>query len=292
MNSTNMAADRLRYLVQSKGETFLKMSGSVKAFFLQELAEFPEEKAVIEATYNAGICDQLKTPDGENREKYFASLSEKMAKKLKLHPEWAKWAVKTWLYAVESAPNPTAGAANSDGNTQLSTQEYADVNLVNRQDNDPQLKILYGRSPIWAKAIMTMIVVSGAFLGGLIGRTWPVATLLIGFTIVDESMGQSELEKFLSKGKKASVSERLIGTAIYIVVVGTPSAICSAFGALVGWLIGKADGKPWIGFAACFSAAFGTNTLVPFFTMGWFLTLGLSISGCFLASYKTAVTTN
>ena len=67
MSDANAAADRLNVLIRKNGRDFLRMPASVKAYLGQELATFPEEKAVLEAAFDAGVHDQVCNLNGEIR---------------------------------------------------------------------------------------------------------------------------------------------------------------------------------------------------------------------------------
>lgn len=262
------------------------MPGSVKAYFALELSPFPEERAVLEAAYEAGVHNQVLNTNGENREIHFRNIAEKFSKQADVHPDWARWAVNVWSAALAEKPWTSMPTFDING-----TKKKALFEVENRFDPDPQLNILRGGSPIWIKLIMTLIVMSGGFMGGAIGRCWPMAAIVLGFDIVDSTIGKDEYAKlFPENHAKQSTFQKVIGFTVFFIMFATPPAVASALGSVAGWWFGRADGRPWIGFGACFSAAFMANTILVMLC-GCFVGVITSFVVCFTASFKVASTT-
>lgn len=288
MSTANAAADRLCSLVRKNGHDFLRMPASVKAYLAQSLHDMPEERDVLLAAFAAGVHDQVLQQNIQNREFHFRTIANKFAKTSSIHPDWARWAVNVWAAAMEEKVFIPKTFALDGQST------YADANkaIHSRKDEDPQLKILRGGSPIWHRIIFTLIVVSGGFLGAFIGRSWPIAAIVMGFDMVDATMGRAEYEKYfpMEEGPR-DLKTKILGYIVFFLMYSTPCAISAALGSLAGWWFGRADGRPWIGFMTCFGAAFGTNTILVLIC-GCFVTIVTSFFVCFTAAFKTASTTS
>lgn len=288
MSTANAAAERLCALIRKNGHDFLQMPSGVKAYLTQQLHDMPEERDVLLAAYAAGVHEQVRQENIVNREFHFRSVASKFAKTSGVHAEWARWAVNVWAAAMEQrvfVPKTYV----MDGQ-----MTFADANKVihARKDDDPQLKILRGGSPMWHRIVFTFIVLSGGFLGAFIGRSWPIAAIVMGFDMVDATMGRAEYERFFPMDpEQMDLKKKIIGYIVFFFVYSTPCALSAALGSTLGWWFGRADGRPWIGFMTCFGAAFGTNTILVLIC-GCFVTIMTSFFVCFAAAFKTASTTN
>jgi hypothetical protein len=288
MSTANAAADRLCALIRMNGHDFLRMPASVKAYLAQQLHDLPEERDVLLAAYEAGMHEQVKLQSIDRREFHHRMLANKFAKTAGVHPDWARWAVNVWAAAMEVNVNIPKSFELDSGST------YAEANkaIQARRDDDPQLKILRGGSPMWHRAIFTIIVVAGGFLGAFLGRSWPIAAIVMGFDMVDATMGRAEYEKYFPmEPGQMDLKKKILGYIVFFFVFSTPVALSAALGSLLGWWFGRADGRPWIGFMTCFGAAFGTNTILVLIC-GCFVTIVSSFFVCFAAAFKTASTTN
>ena len=287
MSDANAAADRLNVLIRKNGRDFLRMPASVKAYLGQELATFPEEKAVLEAAFDAGVHDQVRKLNGENREIHLQNVAERFAKRANVHPDWARWACNVWSAALSERSQTPRTFSVEPANSYRTTNAA----IENRYDQDPQLKILRGGSPIWVKLILTCIVVAGGFTGAFIGRSWPMATILLGFDLVDSTIGKEEFDKiFPSNQPKPTAFQKVIGYIVFFALFSTPAAISAAIGSMAGWWFGRADGRPWLGFSACFGAAFIVNTILVM-TLGCFAGVVTTFFVCFAAAFKIATST-
>ena len=288
MSTANAAAERLCALVRKNGHDFLRMPAGVKAYLAQQLHDMPEERDVLLAAYTAGVHDQIKLQNYDNREFHFRLVAGKFAKSSGVHAEWARWAVNVWAAAMDEKVY-IPKSFELDGQS-----TYADANkaIHARKDDDPQLRILRGGSPMWHRIVFTIIVVSGGFLGAFIGRSWPIAAIVMGFDMVDATMGRAEYERFFPmEPGKMDLKKKILGYIVFFVVFSTPCALTAGFGSLTGWWFGRADGRPWIGFMTCFGAAFGTNTILVLIC-GCPVIMTTSFFVCFAAAFKTASTTN
>lgn len=294
MSTTNAAADRFHALIRTNGRDFLRMPSSVKAYLRQELDAFPEERAVLEAAFDAGVHAKVAEKEVGNRELHFREVADKFAKSSGIHPDWARWAVNVWGAALDDRSRAlrqfTGGMPLRDATSLKAVNDVIDA----RYDLDPQLQIMRGgASPWWFKLFMTLIVMSGGFLGAFVGRSWPIAAILCGFDIVDSTMGRGEYEKFFPPEEQTRIGpgQKVLAYLLFFLVYSSPCAITAALGSCMGWWFGRADGRPWLGFAACFGAAFGTNTVLVLIC-GCFVTVFTSFFVCFGASFKVATTTN
>jgi hypothetical protein len=294
MSTTNAAADRLNALIRTNGPDFLRMPSSVKAYLGHELEPFPEERAVLQAAFDAGVHTNVRKKDVGNRELHFREVADKFSKAAGIHPDWARWAVNVWAAALDDRPR--APSQFSGGTPVRDAKSLKAVNDVidARFDPDPQLKIMRGgASPWWFKLFMTLIVMSGASLGAFVGRSWPIAAIMCGFDIVDSTMGRGEYEKFFPPDDqpRLSAGQKVLAYALFFFFYSSPCAVSAALGSCLGWWFGRADGRPWLGFWASFGAAFGTNTILVLI-FGCFVTVFTSFFVCFGASFKVASTTS
>lgn len=289
MSTANIAATRLQLLLKDKGEGFLSMAGSVKAYFHQQLSEFPEEKKVLEAAYDRGLHKQLTVPEGANKDEFYKAVADKFAKQAGIHPEWAEWAVQAWATALDDPRKrrivhpalPVLRAKPKDAEEQINK----------RYDDDPQLKILRGGSPIWLRFLMTLMIAFGGFMGGFIGRNAPIGAIMLGFEAVDSTIGKEQFEEFVPKDQRLTAGQKVIGYSLFFLFFGGPVAFVSMAASAAGWLFGRADGRPWMGMSAVFSAAFGVNVIFSLLGCGIILAPLISAGVCFAAAFKTAATT-
>ncbi|MFO0936610.1 MAG: hypothetical protein U0798_08875 [Gemmataceae bacterium] len=288
MSSLNQATERLYQLIRRQGHDFLKLPSSVKVYLNQELAEFPEEKAVLIASIDAGVLDQVQSPpQDDNKAAFYKLVANRFSKNMGVHPEWAKWAVNLWVDVLADLPKASLPKPIQVGKT----VREMNAEIHNHENNDPQLEILRGGSPIWLKLFMTLIVVIGGFTGAFIGRSWPVAAIVLGWDVVDMTMGKSEFEKaFPTSQRKLSGIQKAFAYCLFFIIFSTPTAMSGALGSMAGWWFGRADGRPWLGFGACFAAACGTNTIMVMLT-GCIPSLIVTFFVCFAASFKSASTT-
>jgi hypothetical protein len=294
MSTTSAAADRLNALIRTNGKDFLRMPASVKAYLRQELGNFPEERDVLEAAFDADVHASVSKKDVGNRELHFREVADKFAKSSGVHPDWARWAVNVWAAALDDRPRAprqfSGGVPIGDAKSLRAVNDVIDA----RFDQDPQLMIMRGgASPWWFKLFMTLIVMSGGFLGAFVGRSWPIAAIICGFDIVDSTMGRGEYEKFFPPHDQSRIGagQKVLAYILFFLVYSSPCALSAALGSAAGWWFGRADGRPWLGFAASFGAAFGTNTVLVLIC-GCFVTVFTSFFVCFGASYKVASTTS
>jgi hypothetical protein len=286
VSTAAVAATKLHALVREYGTDLLRMPNSVRVYMNQALSEFPEENAVLYEAYRRGVAEKVQQcPSEIPREEFLSRVSEHLASDANLHKDWARWAVNTWHGAVSQKKLlPIPG-----------TNPYEDINSAAIGADDQQLKILQGGSPIWLRLIMVLIVASGAFLGGGIGRIWPLAVMLGGSEIVDAKFGKSEFEKrFAPKDdpNKPKGSARLVGYLLFFAIYFITGALPGSAGAILGWCFGRADGRPWLGFSAAFGSAFAVNTIMSFMACGFFIAMIVSFFSCFTASFKVASTTS
>jgi hypothetical protein len=287
MSTANIAATRLQLLLKDKGVGFLGMAGSVKAYLHQQLRDFPEERAVLEAAYDRGLHTQLTVPTGANRDEFYKTAAEKFAKQAGVHPEWATWAVKAWAAALQEPPKQAA-VVLADLRQAVKS---ADAHIEKRYDDDPQLKILRGGSPTWLKMVMTVMVAIAAFTGAFLGRNGPIGAIMLGFEAVDSTVGKEQMKQIIPPNQRLSPLQKVVAYTLFFAINGGPVAVMSALGAIVGWWFGRADGRPWLGASACFGAGFGVNVIFSLIGCGLVLAPFISMFSCFGAAFKSASTT-
>lgn len=289
MSTATIAATRLQILLRNQGEGILDLQSSAKALLNHEFNDFPEERMVLLTVLESGLMKPLLESNSRNRAHILQSTVNLLEEQTGMHPEWARWAIQTWLSAIAESRrahpvrhDPRITNPNPDPPTN------APLRMDVRDGTDPQEQILHRTSTLTTRIVVTLIVGLSGFLGAFCGRNLPVSILIFGFKAVDPKVAQEHIDQILPKTKRLSIGQKVISFTLYFFANGTIPALGGLAGASLGWLMGRSDGGPWMGVSACFSAGVGVNLIFSLLSCGMLIATMATIVACFLAGIKSA----
>jgi hypothetical protein len=215
MHTANIAAARLQNLLRNQGEGILDLHSSAKALLSHEFNDFPEEQKVLLTVLDSGLMKPLLESNSRNRAHILQLTVNQLEEQAGLHPEWARWAIQTWLSAIaESRHAHPSRLGPPLANPNPETPTNAALRMEFRDGTDPQEQILNRVSPISLRIVVTLMVGLSGFLGAFFGRNLPVGILMFGFKAVDPKVAQAQIDEILPKNKRLSVVQKVIAFAL------------------------------------------------------------------------------
>jgi hypothetical protein len=214
------ASKALANLIQKYGESIIKMPSSCLIYMSAKLADYPDEKDLLADALRRGIPEQILQHAGDDDyESKLASMSQMLAKAARIDPEWAADVVTAWAEAL---------------NRPVGFQKKQIVDRVYPDAPRPE--------SLGEKAIMTLIVGFGGFLGTAIGAGLACSIIL---------------------GTEVAVNFAAWAIGFKMLIAGLAGGIA----AVLGWLMGGRSKSPWAGFAAAFGSGFTMAMILLSFTL-------------------------
>ena len=236
-------------MVKAAGTTVYRMPSSAGLYVRQYLGKFePERDAALEAL-KRGIPERIAQFAGKDGyEEFLKDETDKMVADAGLEAGLARGAVECWAAGVGrrlvAAPPP--------------------ARTVPAERADKTAPAVSGA----VKTVMTAIAAAGGFAGGF------VATGLIPLLKLYADVGSGPMVAGAGENVEAFL---LFATAFN----GTIGGMFGAVGAGTGWVVGRGDDKPWVGFMAAFggAVAFG-GTVAALFGAGLIAYVVVAVFAC------------
>ena len=194
-----------------------------------KLAAYPDEKELLIDALRRGIPDRILEHAGsDDYAEKLASMSQEIAQARGIDPEAATGVVSTWSEAL----NRPVGYQKRVVPDRVYPEE-AKLSPVKEQT---------------LKLIMLIIAGAGGFLGTALGAG--AANLIMLATNV------------AVEGTQASGGHRGVTMVVWAIAIKMGIAgLVGGVGAVVGWVMGRGDERPWAGFATAFGSGF-TSALI------------------------------
>jgi len=221
-------------VIEACGKTFFRMPTSCEFFLKKHLGEFPEERDLLIAALRQGIPQAI-IESGQSGEinPVLARLTQDLHAKVGGRAEAARWAVEAW----------SAGLGKPPGTVSVP------VVRLTGAPKPPPPKAVGDKS---VRAITAGIAALGGALGGGLGNGGAFSVIYLSGMAVDGKYGNLK------------PSNQDYAILILFLILMTMGAMAGAFGAFMGWWLGRGNERPWAGFGAAFGAAFGTGCITTF----------------------------
>jgi hypothetical protein len=233
-------------------------------YMAAKLARYPDELALLTESLRRGIPEQILQHAGTDEyEAELARLGAEFAKARGIDRSVAAETVTAWVIAL---------------NRPVGYQPAPVPDRVYPDSFDPSREKT-------AKILMTLIVGLGGFLGCALGTLFMIGVnvYLVG---VDVELFDKKVTERINIGE--NITSRAAITAVILVRMGIAGSLGGVV-AVLGWLWGRGDTKPWAGFAAAFGSGFGMSALtLSYFRFAVLFRLAIVAVSVFGATFTTA----
>jgi hypothetical protein len=256
------ACQALTALIQEYGKSIIKMPSSCQMYMTAKLGSYPDELALLSDSLRRGIPEQILQHAGTDEyETQLERLGDEFAAARGIEREVAAETVTAWATALNRPPGYRRAAAAPD---RVYPEEHKP---------DPSQEKA-------ARILMALIAGAGGFLGAALGAGLANMVFLITDVAVDDPRAAAQM------GEDRPVGHTVIAIAI-VLKMGIAGCMSGVM-AILGWLWGKGDAKPWAGFGAAFGAGFGLSLIFLSFSNS-LIRMVIIAGSVFGASYTAAV---
>jgi hypothetical protein len=254
------ASQALAELIQEYGKSIIRMPSSCQMYMAVKLANYSDELVLLSDSLRRGIPEKILQHAGTDEyDAHLARLGEEFAAARGIDRTVAAETVTAWATALNRPPGYRPAAMPD----RLYPEEHKP---------DPAEEKT-------ARMLMALITGAGGFLGTALGAGLAGLAMLITDVAVDDPRTAAQM----GEARPAMHAVILVAILLKMGIAGCASGVT----AILGWLWGKGDSKPWAGFAAAFGSGFSLALIFLSFSNS-LIRMGIIAVSVFGASFTTA----